>query len=231
MTELTDEQISALEKENLYDPEFPRDGVDAIAFARAIIQADRAQRQAEPEMAAYAEARVQADRAARQAEQGPCGWMQNIDKAMQEPLFQALRGIMGTENMGQDMALLQTIRHYRAKTPSEVQRQAGQEPVMWRYQNNETVVMAMPGYTPGTGWTPLFAAPQPAAHLDKDAEIEKAVLAERERCALLADKEKNSSLRNAEHHQAFDNHNAVAKWESRALACAVIACEIRQAAP
>lgn len=61
----------------------------------------------------YAEARVQADRAARQAEL--CPWMQNIDKAMQEPLFQALRGMMGTENMGQDMALLQTIRHYRAK--------------------------------------------------------------------------------------------------------------------
>ena len=96
------------------------------AFAVAII-ADRAQRQAGQELADYAEARVQADRTARRAEQGPCGWMQNIDKAMQEPLFQALRGIMGTENMGQDMALLQTIRHYRAKTPSEAHRQAEQE--------------------------------------------------------------------------------------------------------
>ena len=64
-----------------------------------------------------------------------------------------------------------------------------------------------------------------------DAFAERIRTAERERCALLSDKEKNSSLRNAEHHQAFDNHNAVAKWESRALACAVIACEIRQAAP
>ena len=72
--------------------------------------------QAEQELIDYGDARVQADRAARQADQGPCGWMQNIDTAMQEPLFGTLRGIMGTESIGQDIALLQTIRHYRAKT-------------------------------------------------------------------------------------------------------------------
>lgn len=61
----------------------------------------------------YADARVQADRTARRAE--PCAWMQNIDAALKEPLFHELRGVMGTENMGQDIALLQTLRRYRAK--------------------------------------------------------------------------------------------------------------------
>ena len=61
----------------------------------------------------YAEARVQADRAARQAE--PCAWMQNIDAALKEPLFHELRAVMGTENIHQNIALLQTLRRYRAK--------------------------------------------------------------------------------------------------------------------
>jgi 3'-phosphoadenosine 5'-phosphosulfate sulfotransferase (PAPS reductase)/FAD synthetase len=50
------------------------------------------------------------------------------ERGMQEPLFQALRGMMGTENMGQDMALLQTIRHYRAKAPPPAQQRQA-EPV------------------------------------------------------------------------------------------------------
>ena len=83
------------------------------ALREAIAQPEH---QAEQELIDYGDARVQADRAARQADQGPCGWMQNIDTAMQEPLFGTLRGIMGTESIGQDIALLQTIRHYRAKT-------------------------------------------------------------------------------------------------------------------
>ena len=93
------------------------------AFARTIEQAHSIKaiaqpvHQAEQELIDYGDARVQADRAARQAAQGQCGWMQNIDTAMQEPLFETLRGIMGTESIGQDIALLQTIRHYRAKAP------------------------------------------------------------------------------------------------------------------
>lgn len=67
------------------------------------------------QMREYAEARVLADRTARQVEQGQLAWMQNIDVAMQEPLFHELRGVMGTENTGQDIALLQTLRRYRAK--------------------------------------------------------------------------------------------------------------------
>ena len=90
-------------------------------------------------MQEYGDARVQAYKTARQAEQGsPPAWMQNIDVAMQEPLFQALRGMMGTENIGQDIALLQTIRHYRAHTqhvqPVSVLEQQNQQ---LREQNAE----------------------------------------------------------------------------------------------
>lgn len=42
------------------------------------------------------------------------------------------------------------------------QRQVGQEPVVWRYKNTESVVAAMAGYKPGADWGPLYAAPQPA---------------------------------------------------------------------
>ena len=34
-------------------------------------------------------------------------------------------------------------------------------PVLWRYKDSESVIMSMPGYKPGAGWTPLYAAPQP----------------------------------------------------------------------
>jgi hypothetical protein len=44
----------------------------------------------------------------------------------------------------------------------EAQRQAGQEPVLWRYKDTDTVIGAMRGHHPGEGWTALYTAPQPA---------------------------------------------------------------------
>lgn len=32
-------------------------------------------------------------------------------------------------------------------------------PVLWRYRDSEQCVKPMAGYTPGEGWTPLYAAP------------------------------------------------------------------------
>ena len=52
MTELTDMQILAIKSQSWYDPDFPSDGLDAIVFARAIIAAHEAQRQAPAQPAA-----------------------------------------------------------------------------------------------------------------------------------------------------------------------------------
>lgn len=35
------------------------------------------------------------------------------------------------------------------------------KPVLYRYQGSESVIPVMPGYSPGPGWTPLYAH-QPA---------------------------------------------------------------------
>ena len=35
------------------------------------------------------------------------------------------------------------------------------KPVLYRYNDTESVVRAMDGYTPGEGWGPLFEAPEP----------------------------------------------------------------------
>jgi len=35
------------------------------------------------------------------------------------------------------------------------------KPVLYRYKDTESVIKVMDGYTPGEGWTPLYAAPQP----------------------------------------------------------------------
>ncbi len=34
-------------------------------------------------------------------------------------------------------------------------------PILYRYKDTESVIKVMDGYTPGEGWTPLYAAPQP----------------------------------------------------------------------
>ena len=48
MNELTDKQIEEIEDEHWYDGNYPVEGLNAITFARAIIAADRALRQAGP---------------------------------------------------------------------------------------------------------------------------------------------------------------------------------------
>jgi hypothetical protein len=53
MTELTYEQIEEIEKEHLYNENYPVEGVNTIAFARAVIAADRALRQVEQEPVAW----------------------------------------------------------------------------------------------------------------------------------------------------------------------------------
>ena len=43
----------------------------------------------------------------------------------------------------------------------EADRAQRGEPVLWRYRDSEQCIKPMDGYTPGEGWTPLYAAPQP----------------------------------------------------------------------
>jgi len=59
-------------------------------------------------------------------------------------------------------------------------------------------------------------------------EIEKAVLAERERCALLARNEGTACLRNARHHLALDNVALAQKWQARSDSCLAIESGIKR---
>ena len=63
-------------------------------------------------------------------------WMQNIDAAMKEPIFQEARALMGTENYGQDVSLLQALRLVRrrmlAAAPTPPVSEARKDAELWR---------------------------------------------------------------------------------------------------
>ena len=46
------------------------------------------------------------------------------------------------------------------------------KPVLYRYRDSESVIKHMDGYTPGEGWTPLYAAQQPSQPERKHTEAE-----------------------------------------------------------
>lgn len=49
----------------------------------------------------------------------------------------------------------------QANTPEVTSQGQVSVPVLWRYRDSEQCIKPMDGYTPGEGWTPLYAAPQP----------------------------------------------------------------------
>lgn len=117
-------------------------GKSRYDIARAIIQADRAQRQAGPYLDGVEAERLTA----------ALSWMGCTPPESQEALAANVDTYVNR--------LTRAVLKHKADT--EKQRQAGQEPVLWRYKDTESVVAAMPGYAPGADWTPIYAAPQPA---------------------------------------------------------------------
>jgi hypothetical protein len=49
----------------------------------------------------------------------------------------------------------------QANTPEVTSQGQVSVPALWRYRDSEQCIKPMDGYTPGEGWTPLYAAPQP----------------------------------------------------------------------
>jgi hypothetical protein len=61
------------------------------------------------------------------------------------------------------MKEIKAIKQALAAGPTPEVTSQGQVsvPVLWRYRDSEQCIKPMDGYTPGEGWTPLYAAPQP----------------------------------------------------------------------
>lgn len=122
---LTDERIMELAKLNcsIHGHVFP------TQFARAIEAEATKPKEHEPLGPATTEDQAIYDSiTASYFQSGALDWMQNIDSAIKEPAFQEARALMGTENYGQDVALLQSLRHVRSRM---LQATKPQEPVVW----------------------------------------------------------------------------------------------------
>jgi hypothetical protein len=59
----------------------------------------------------------------------------------------------------------------QANTPEVTSQGQVSVPVLWRYRDSEQCIKPMDGYTPGEGWTPLYAAPQPERKPMNEDEI------------------------------------------------------------
>jgi hypothetical protein len=64
----------------------------------------------------------------------------------------------------------------QANTPEVTSQGQVSVPVLWRYRDSEQCIKPMDGYTPGEGWTPLYAAPQPERKPMHEGEIQAAWL-------------------------------------------------------
>lgn len=131
---LTDEEITLIVRECARGSAINRDGSTSHRIARAVIAACEEKLREQEPVAFYERTKFYANEESAicgcadmaklkpvfthpapipELERGPLGWMQNIESALRNNIFQEMRALMGTENHGQDISLLQVLRKFR----------------------------------------------------------------------------------------------------------------------